>query len=174
MIIVIVWLFCFFYKTGLRGPARHEVSPWARAWAEGQARGPLRHDTAGTRAKSARHATARAWPEPGPCRPGPARGPSIGLGSSSSAGFGAFEKIKCIFSIAPIGSLEKSRECFHRKNTHRVLASEASDNEPARPVYFQFLAQVSSAFRTYAPDAGQTLFARPVVPDISSKLASVF
>ena len=27
-------------------------------------------------------------------------------------GFGAFEKMKCIFSIAPVGILEKSRECF--------------------------------------------------------------
>jgi len=27
-------------------------------------------------------------------------------------GFGAFEKIKCIFSIAPVGNLEKLRECF--------------------------------------------------------------
>ena len=26
--------------------------------------------------------------------------------------FGAFEKIKCIFSIAPVVNLEKSRECF--------------------------------------------------------------
>jgi len=25
---------------------------------------------------------------------------------------GAFEKIKCIFSIAPVGNLEKSQECF--------------------------------------------------------------
>ena len=25
---------------------------------------------------------------------------------------GAFEKNKCIFSIAPVGNLEKSRECF--------------------------------------------------------------
>ena len=29
-----------------------------------------------------------------------------------AAGFGTFEKIQCIFSIAPVGSLEKSRECF--------------------------------------------------------------
>ena len=29
-----------------------------------------------------------------------------------SAGFDTFEKIKCIFFIAPIGNLEKSRECF--------------------------------------------------------------
>ena len=28
------------------------------------------------------------------------------------AGFGAFEKMKCILSIAPVGKLEKSRECF--------------------------------------------------------------
>jgi hypothetical protein len=69
--------FVFFYKTGLRGPARHEVSPWARAWAEGQARGLLRHGTAGTRAKLARHATARAQLGPGPGRPDPARWPSI-------------------------------------------------------------------------------------------------
>ena len=27
------------------------------------------------------------------------------------ARFGAFEKIKCTFSIAPVGNLEKSREC---------------------------------------------------------------
>jgi len=49
---------------GLRGPARYKVSLWVRAWAEGQTRGPLRHGTAGTRAKSARHVTARAWPSP--------------------------------------------------------------------------------------------------------------
>ena len=38
-------------------------------------------------------------------------------------GFGAFEKMKCIFSIAPVGSLEKSRECFSLRNTHWTLAS---------------------------------------------------
>ena len=42
-------------------------------------------------------------------------------------GFSAFEKIKCIFSIVPVGSLEKSRE-------------EAPDAEPVRPVYCQCLA----------------------------------
>ena len=26
-----------------------------------------------------------------------------------------FEKMKCIFSIAPVGNLEKSRECFWRR-----------------------------------------------------------
>jgi len=33
-------------------------------------------------------------------------------GVASSAGFSAFEKIKCIFSIASMGNLEKSWECF--------------------------------------------------------------
>ena len=31
-----------------------------------------------------------------------------------------FEKMKCIFSIAPVGKLEKSRECFLLRNTHRT------------------------------------------------------
>ena len=33
-----------------------------------------------------------------------------------------FEKMKCIFSIVPVGKLEKSRECFSPRNTHRTLA----------------------------------------------------
>ena len=33
-----------------------------------------------------------------------------------------FEKVKCIFSIAPVGNLEKSQECFSLRNTHRTLA----------------------------------------------------
>ena len=41
--------------------------------------------------------------------------------------FGAFEKIKCIFSIAPVGNLEKSRECFSVRNTQRTLCAEAPD-----------------------------------------------
>ena len=36
-------------------------------------------------------------------------------------GFGVFEKMKCIFSIAPVESLEKSPECFSLKNTHQML-----------------------------------------------------
>ena len=36
-------------------------------------------------------------------------------------GFGAFEKIKCIFSIAPVGTLEKLRDCSSLRNTHRTL-----------------------------------------------------
>jgi len=38
--------------------------------------------------------------------------------------FGAFEKIKCIFSIAPVGNLEKSQECFSTGRSarrHRTL-----------------------------------------------------
>jgi len=30
--------------------------------------------------------------------------------------FGAFGKAKCIFSIAPMGNLEKSQECFLTEN----------------------------------------------------------
>jgi len=50
---------------------------------------------------------------------------------ASSAGFNAFEKMKLIFSIAPVDSLEKLWECFHWKNTHRTLAMEASDTGSA-------------------------------------------
>jgi len=53
----------------------------------------------------------------------------------SLLGFGAFEKIKCIFSIAPVGSLEKSRECFSLRNTHRTLVLAAPDAGPERPVW---------------------------------------
>ena len=43
------------------------------------------------------------------------------------AGFDAFEKMKCIFSITLVGNLEKSRECFLLRNTHWTLAVEAPD-----------------------------------------------
>jgi len=43
------------------------------------------------------------------------------LTKAISAGFDAFEKMKCIFSIAPMESLEKSSECFSLKNTHWTL-----------------------------------------------------
>jgi len=45
-----------------------------------------------------------------------------------------FEKMKCIFSIASVGDLEKSRECSSQRNTHRTLAVEAPDVEVVRPV----------------------------------------
>ena len=38
--------------------------------------------------------------------------------------------MNCIFSIAPVGKLDKSRECF----SHRTLASGAPDAESERPV----------------------------------------
>jgi len=55
-------------------------------------------------------------------------------------GFGAFEKMKCIFYIAPVESLEKSLDFFSLKNTHRTLYLQAPDAEPVRPVCLQFLA----------------------------------
>ena len=56
----------------------------------------------------------------------------LGLGGvwASSAVFDAFEKIKCIFSIASVGILEKSWECFSIGNTHRTLSAEAPDAGP--------------------------------------------
>ena len=53
------------------------------------------------------------------------------MGSSE---FEAFEKMKCIFFIAPVESLEKSREYFSLENTHQRLAVEASDAGPASGV----------------------------------------
>ena len=54
--------------------------------------------------------------------------------------FGAFEKIKCIFSIAPVGILEKSQECFLLKNTHRTLVLAAPDAGPEHSVWCQSVA----------------------------------
>ena len=45
-----------------------------------------------------------------------------------------FKKMKCISSIAPVGKLDKSRECFSLKNTHRTLTSRAPDAESEHPV----------------------------------------
>ena len=42
--------------------------------------------------------------------------------------------MKCIFSIALVGKLEKSRECFSLRNTHRTLATEAPDAKSERLV----------------------------------------
>jgi len=64
---------------------------------------------------------------------------------ASSAGFGAFEKIKSIFSIAPVENLEKSRKCFSLRNTHRTLELVAPDAGPERPVW--------CLWRRCAPDA---------------------
>ena len=42
-----------------------------------------------------------------------------------------FQKMKCIFSIAPVGILEKSWECFSLRNTHRTQCVEAPDAGPS-------------------------------------------
>jgi len=63
--------------------------------------------------------------------------------------------------------LEKSRECFSLRNTHRTLVLAAPDGGPERPVWCQSVAQVCRAHRTLAPDTGRLLFERPVVRDIS-------
>jgi len=51
------------------------------------------------------------------------------------AGFGAFEKILCIFSIAPVGILEKLRGVFLLRNTHWTLVLAAPDAGPERPLW---------------------------------------
>ena len=81
-------------------------------------------------------------------------------------GFGAFEKIKSIFSIALVGFLEKSRERFSLRNTHRTLASRAPDAESERTMQ-AVPGPARVRHRTLAPDAGRLLFERPVVRDIS-------
>ena len=45
-----------------------------------------------------------------------------------------FEKMKCIISITSVENLEKSRECFSLRNTHRTLAVEAPDAVSVRLV----------------------------------------
>ena len=39
-------------------------------------------------------------------------GSSLPLAELARRDSALFEKMKCIFSIAPVGNLEKSRECF--------------------------------------------------------------
>ena len=84
----------------------------------------------------------------------------------------AFEKIKCIFSIAPVGNLEKLRECF----SHRTLVLAAPDAGPERPVWCLWLRcaeRTGRWHRTLAPDAGRLLFKRPVVCDVSERARGV-
>ena len=42
--------------------------------------------------------------------------------------------MKCIFSIAPVGNLEKSRECFSLRKHSPDAGSEAPDAVSERPV----------------------------------------
>ena len=54
-------------------------------------------------------------------------------------GFGAFEKIKCIFSIAPVGNLEKSRECFLSEKHSPDAECGGTGRWPQRPVCLTLL-----------------------------------
>jgi len=72
------------------------------------------------------HSLRRRWSLKGRERMGSKLG---GMGNSA-----LFEKMKCIFSIAPMGNSEKSREFFSQRNTHRTLATEAPDAEAMRLV----------------------------------------
>jgi len=47
----------------------------------------------------------------------------------------AFEKIKCIFSIAPVENLEKSRECFSLRKHSPDAGPEAPNVVSVRLVY---------------------------------------
>ena len=60
-------------------------------------------------------------------------------------------------------SLEKSRKCFSLKNTQRTRTTEAPDAVSVRPVCSQCLAQLGLGIGHQAPDAGLSLFVRPVV-----------
>jgi len=93
--------------------------------------------------------------------------PSAELARRDSA---LFEKMKSIFSIAPMGNLEKSRECFSLRNTHRTLVAEAPDAMSVRLVCYQCLAQLGLGTRRQAPDVGLTLFVCPVWHDLSGRL----
>jgi len=78
------------------------------------------------------------------------------------AGFSTFEKMKRIFSIAPV---ESFREVV------RVFLPNAGVGSircwPKRPVCCQSLARLLSAYRTLASNTGETLFARLVEVDVS-------
>jgi len=97
------------------------------------------------------------------------------LKSRERMGSALFKKMKCIFSIAPVGNLEKSRECSSLRNTHWTLAVEAPDVEALRPVCcgarvkHQTQGDSCSCVRCYLTSAGvldwkhRTLRERPVV-----------
>jgi len=51
-------------------------------------------------------------------------GSSLPPASQARRDSALFEKMKCIFSIAPVENLEKSREYFLLRNTHRTLAQK--------------------------------------------------
>ena len=76
------------------------------------------------------HTLGRRWSLKGRERMGSSLPPAE-LAKRDSA---LFEKMKCLFSIAPVGKLEKSWEYFSLRNTQRTLATEAPDVVSMRPV----------------------------------------
>ena len=64
------------------------------------------------------------------------------LKSRERMGSALFEKMKCIFSIAPEGNLVKSRECFSLRKHSPDAGLEAPDAVSERPVCRQCLAQL--------------------------------
>ena len=77
--------------------------------------------------------------------------------------------MKCIFSIALVRVLEKSRECSSQRNTHRTLAVEAPDAEAVRPVCcgarvkHRTLGSFCSCVWCYLTSVGVFDWERPVV-----------
>ena len=61
-------------------------------------------------------------------------------------GFGAFEKMKRIFSIAPVESLEKSRE----RNSHQTLVLATLDAAPDALCAFDEWYLLGCTHRTHA------------------------
>jgi len=60
---------------------------------------------------------------------------SLSLPPSLRGGIRRFlRKRSAYFSIAPVGSLEKSQECVSLRNTHWMLDTEAPDVVSMRPV----------------------------------------
>jgi len=94
--------------------------------------------------------------------------------------FNALEKMKCIFSIAPVESLEKSRECFSLEKYSPDAGLEGTRRWPRR--HQTLLLHVQCALVSgrgegstgrSASEGSQTLLALPVMHDISSESASV-
>jgi len=79
------------------------------------------------------------------------------------SGFGAFEKMKHIFSIAPVENLEKS-------NTHRTLGVEASDAGPSMRCIVRLWHGCRVSIERSALDASWTLFEHPVPLRVCSTL----
>ena len=83
-------------------------------------------------------------------------------------GFGfQVEKMKCILSIVPVESLEKSRECFSLEK-HSPNAGLRGTGRCT--CVFSALSVSSTGEheqRTLASDASETLFMCPVLPNVS-------